>query len=156
MIDITESVQVALRLGRLVPPGELNKALRSLGFRLYYDVYGLPRASGEPWQSEVVIDVQLYRDGARVDAQDACDQVVLIYPFATVPTPCIDVFTAKAEAASNELGGELLLDGKRTSPSELNEFLVGLASDLMREWGEEPGSEEVTRIIESNYGPENH
>lgn len=152
--DFCEEIAVELRLGRLVPPGELNRQFKTAGFKLYYDVYAMPRPDPSPhpkWQSEHSVDVELSVGTEEVDAQEFCDTIRLAYPLATIDSSLIDHFLETVAEVRSRLGGELWRDGEKITLSELSECLTDAVSKLLTEWGEEPGSKDLRVMIMNSY-----
>lgn len=148
-----EEVSLELRLGRIVRPGEVNRCLRSLGFRLHYDVYSKPRPDHDahpPWQSDTLVEVELLRDSTEVDAQEGCDTVCMVYPLATLPSSMIAPFLDAVQDVSRCLGGRVCLQGVAVEREGQLRHLTECVSHLMEEWGEEPGSESLVLMIEND------
>ena len=99
---------VELKLGRVCQPGEMNRVLKKLGFKLYYDVYALPRKDEYPdWQSDTFVSVTMLLAGEEVDAQEACDQVNMTYPLATIDSSFIGEFVRAVISVKAMLSGTL-------------------------------------------------
>ncbi len=132
--------------------GKLNRLLKGLGAKLHYDVYSFERSDEIPiWQSESFVYVSLFYEGAEVDAQDTSDSMELSYPLATIGTEYIVKFAEVMEQVSKELEGQSLLNGVAINKEGFIAHCDELATELMQEWGEEPGSETLRILIESNY-----
>ncbi|MBT9556714.1 MAG: hypothetical protein IV100_11840 [Myxococcales bacterium] len=154
--DFYEEIPVELHLGREASPGEINRVLRSLGFRLHYDVYALPRPGPGPhpnWQSENVVEVEMIRAGVEVDAQDPCDTIRMIYPLATIDSPLIDTFLKALHDVSEAFGCALRLDGSTVELDDVSNYLTDCVSQLLQKWGEEPGSKSLRAMIMENLRP---
>lgn len=152
--DFCEEVSVNLRFNRTVSPGEVNRQLKATGFRLYYDVYSMPRPDPAPhpeWQSDHSIAVDLLMDEDEVDAQESCNALRLAYPLATIDSALIDHFLSKVHEVQARLGGELRRNDQVTNLSELSRCLTDAVSRLLVEWGEEPGSKDLRLMIENSY-----
>ena len=143
---------VELKLGRVCQPGEINRVFKKLGFKLYYDVYALPRKDECPdWQSDTFVNVSLLMAGAEVDAQEDCDQINLSYPLATIDSSFISEFVRVVISVKAILSGTLYHRGSIIEdPASLLVYFEECVSDLMRTWGEEPSSREVVVLIETN------
>ena len=150
-IGFHEQVVVTLDFERALTPGETNRQLRTLGFTLHYDVYSMGRPDPPPhpnWQSEILVNIDMVRDGDEVDAQDAADAIRLRYPLARLDSPMMDRFVEVVEAVQARFGGKLYIDGKVVNCAAISAMLTACASELMQEWGEEPGSEILAMMIE--------
>jgi len=96
-------------LNRVVSPGEVNRILKGLGFKLYYDCYDFPRPDPKPhpnWQSESLAAVSMYRNGEEVDAQEECDEIRIGYLLATLDSALIDPYLALLDKLRDALGGQ--------------------------------------------------
>ncbi|MCG7928912.1 MAG: hypothetical protein N0E44_02535 [Candidatus Thiodiazotropha lotti] len=145
-------VSVFVVLGKQYSSGEINRIMKESGATLHYDVYGFERAEKGPvWQSESYIYVALFCDGNEVDAQESVDKIELQYPMATIGSEYISKFADTVVNLSSQFDVDLILDGKPIDKSELIAHCENLATELMREWGEEPGSETLRILIEQNY-----
>jgi len=143
---------IRLKLGRVVTPGELNRVLKGLKFKLFYDVYGMESCDGEDWQSETYVDVEILFRGDETDAQGECDELRLAYPLARVDSSYIEKFADLCEVLKLKLGGELFLNNDKTNHKGILDYFTQCVSELMEEWGEEPGSKGLAFLIESSYG----
>lgn len=131
--------------------GELNAAMKSVGMDLYYDVYAMPR-DGEvaEWQSETYANVDLYLGGKSADAQEGCDLIVVSYPLATIDSSYISRFGELIVAVSGAVCGRIEYDGKPMGRDAVIDVLTQCATDVMENWGEEPGSKELRVLIETS------
>lgn len=148
-----ERVAVAIRLVRTVSPGELNRHLKALGFTLDYDVYSMPRPESDTqpnWQARQLAFVYLSKDENEVDAQDECDTVELRYPLATIDSALVEPFLRTLESTHTRLGGDLVMNGAPTTIEAVSEHITQYISDLLENWGEEPGSKNLRRMIMEN------
>lgn len=148
--DFFEEIPIELRLGREASPGEVNRALRSLGFHLNYDVYSLARPGSGPhpkWQSENIAEVELLRNGKEVDAQDPCDTIRFIYPLATIDSSMINPFVKAVSDTMSTLRCSLFHDNIAIDVDTLSQHLTKCATDLLQKWGEEPGSKTLRLMI---------
>ena len=144
--------KISLKFERTVESGELNRVLRSLGFKLFYDVYGMERKDkSEDWQSETYMDIETLYSGELVDAQDNCNELFLVYPLATIDSSFIELFANLTGEIKNKLGGKLTFEGKEVSPNDIVDIFTGYVTELMNEWGEEPGSMSLSIMIEREY-----
>jgi hypothetical protein len=149
--EFHEEKLVTVRLAGRCTAGAGNIAFRKLGFNLHYDVYAFAASHAEPWQSDQIADVDLYFDGAEVDAQDDFDQVVMRYLLASRPSSDIDLFLDLVEKVSSEFGGTLEYAGREMTKSDVRGEFVSCVDSLLKEWGEEPGAESLAMMIEENY-----
>lgn len=144
---------VELDLISKISPGYINRILREMGAILDYDVYSFPRKDNHPiWQSESYAYVDLYINGNRVDAQDEVDRLKLIYPMATIPTQFITRFVEVTIELSDRLNVTPKFEDQKVDMSGLTKIFDKIVSELMTTWGEEPGSESLAILIESNFG----
>lgn len=151
--SLFEEIPVELVLNEQIPPGRLNRILKELGATLHYDVYGFARSGKHPiWQSEDFASVDLFIAGERADAQDGADKIVLSYPMATIPSSYINQFLDLAFALAERLETPVLLSGKPIDRDALLAEFDEAVGRLMSEWGEEPGSESLAIMIETQYG----
>lgn len=142
-------VSVHLDLPRRLTPGELNRVMKEAGATLHYDVYSFDRDDTVPmWQSESYVDVVLEADGAEVDAQDAVDHAVLEYPLATIGAEYMSRFADTAFDLASRLGADVRLDAQPVDRAALLAHFESLSSELLSEWGEEPGSKSLRMLIE--------
>ena len=147
-----QTVEVELVLPSIVQPGRSNRLFKELGAYLNYDVYSFKRkAAGPEWQSESFIHVHLFLNGEKVDAQDSIDRVVLRYPLATIGSEYISEFANQACTIAKVFCSAIKLFGVEVTDAELIAYCESCVSDLMENFGEEPGSRNLAILIESNY-----
>lgn len=145
-------VSVFLELGERYSSGAINRIMKETGATLHYDVYSFERAEKGPvWQSESYVYIALFCDENEVDAQDSADKIELQYPMATISSEFILKFVDVAVDLSSQFNASLTFDGKPIGRSELVSYCEGLATSLMSEWGEEPGSKSIRVLIEQHY-----
>ena len=60
-------------------------------------------------------------------------------------------FADAAVSLASKFDASLLFDGKAIDRNALLAHCEGLATELMNEWGEEPGSENLRVLIEQHY-----
>jgi len=145
-------VSIDIGLDRQYSAGEINRILKELGATLHYDVYGFERLKKGPiWQSESYVYVVLFCNNEEVDAQNAIDKIELQYPLATIGTEYISKFVDVAIKLGERFNSRTLLNGTPVDKNKLTSYCDGLVSDLMKEWGEEPGSETLRMLIEQDY-----
>ena len=142
-------VQVILK--EVNSAGQVNRILKSAGAKLFYDVYGFERADIAPeWQSECFADVHLYLDGETVDARDSVDRVDLIYPMASIGTEYIQKFCTLVDDIALRFEATAKVDGNEISGRDLLSYLDVVATQIMTDWGEEPGSKALAILIETS------
>lgn len=145
-------VSVFVELGKQYSSGEINRIMKEAGATLHYDVYGFERVEKGPvWQSESYIYVALFCDGNEVDAQESVDKIEFQYPMATIGAEYISKFTDIVVNLASEFNANILLNGIVIDKSALIAHCESLVTELMSEWGEEPGSETLRILIEQNY-----
>jgi hypothetical protein len=105
----------------------------------------------EAWQSETITDVSLFRDDEESDAQKDFDRIALGYLLATRPSSDIDVFLALVERVLAAFQGRLVYNGQPVTLVEIRKEFASCVDFLMKEWGEEPGSESLAIMIQENY-----
>ncbi len=155
MIDdqFHQIVSVVIPFGRVHSSGEVNRIFKTLGATLHYDVYGFDRLEKGPvWQSESYAYTVLFCQGNEVDAQEQSDSVELQYPLATIGSEYIENFAELTERVAAAFNTKAILDGKPVDKQSIISWCESLTSNLMSEWGEEPGSQTLRILIESNYG----
>ena len=143
---------IKLTLGRTVEAGEINRIFKELGLRLYYDVYAMDRENkGDNWQSTSYLMVSMYKEGVSVNVQDSCDELILSYPLATIDSCYINKFANLVENIKNKLKGNLFFeDSEINSKQDIINCFTKFVTDLLDNWGEEPGSKDLTIMIENN------
>ncbi|KZM42190.1 hypothetical protein OA92_13410 [Marinomonas sp. SBI22] len=154
MIDdpFHQSVSVFIDFDKTYSSGQLNRKLKELGATLYYDVYSFKRKDKGPiWQSESLIYVVTFYDDKEVDAQDSSNRLELKYPLATLGADQITMFAKVAGNVADSFGVKPLLDGLEVTEGEIIQHCEDLVTDLMEQWGEEPGSKTLRIFIESQY-----
>lgn len=149
--ELYETESFSIDIGRAISPGKGNRFFRELGAKLHYDVYAFPATSAENWQSETLLAVALFRGNDEVDAQDEFDTIELTYFFATRPSSDQQMALDVVEKTASQFGGRL---SNRQTDYDRQKVLKRWdeqSGELLREWGEEPGSFELRRMIEENY-----
>lgn len=147
-----EQVVFRLKLNEVVSAGLLNRRLKGLGARLYYDVYSFDRDDKVPdWQSNHYLDIALLYHNKEVYAQDNVDEILLRYPFATVGSEYIQIAVDTMMDIAKSFNAPLILNGNIVLKEEAVCYLDGLTTKLLDEWGEEPGSEAINIMIENLY-----
>lgn len=149
--ELYETEVFSIRLNSEISPGEGNRLLRELGAVLHCDVYDFPAESTESWQSESLLAVTLLRSDGEVDAQEAFDAIELTYFFATRPSSDQQSALDLMENIAARFGGRIINQNRNYDRQAVLERWDQQSSELLREWGEEPGSFELRRMIEENY-----
>lgn len=149
--ELHEEKSVTILLDDLCTAGQGNILLRGLGFTLYYDVYSFDARQSEPWQSETIASVFLFHDDVESDAQDDFNRLSLSYLLASRPSSDIDVFLALVERVATAFQGRLVYNGRPATVVDIRKDFVFCVDFLLKEWGEEPGSESLRIMIEENH-----
>lgn len=149
--ELHESKQVEIILPKVISAGEANRLFRELGATLDYDAYSFYAENPEPWQDDCVLSVDLLKNSIEVDAQDDFDQINAIYLFASNPscnqTEALNIIEKMIVAFNGKAkyeGYPFTRDNVQTDWDSCNDY-------LLKEWGEEPGSESLQIMIEENY-----
>ncbi len=149
--ELYETEVFSIKLRGEVEPGKGNRVFRELGATLYYDVYGFPAKSAENWQSDSLLAVRLLRSNVEVSAHEAFDTVELTYFFATSPSSVQQSALDLVENTAAQFGGRITYRDTDYDREGVLDHWDQQSSELLREWGEEPGSFELRRMIEENY-----
>jgi hypothetical protein len=145
-------VTVELELDKQYSAGEINRILKESGATLHYDVYGFERADKGPiWQSESYIYVALFCDGNEVDAHATVDKIEFQYPMATIGSEYISRFVDTVTTLASIFNVRIQVGGSHIDKKHLISHCEDIVTELMSEWGEEPGSETLRMLIEQNY-----
>ncbi|PSV99568.1 hypothetical protein [Photobacterium lipolyticum] len=149
--ELHEEKEIVILLPELMAAGKGNRIFRELGAKLHYDVYNFPATSNEVWQSESILHIVLLKNGSEVDAQDDFDEIRANYLLAT--RPCSDQSVALSLIAKIVTGfeGVASYGGKPFSNDLVQADWDSCNDYLLKEWGEEPGSKSLRRMIEENY-----
>ena len=149
--ELHESKKIDISLSETIGAGKGNRLFRELGATLHYDVYSFEASENEIWQSESILDIKLRRDGIEVDAQDDFNQIIVIYLLASRPSSdqtralnLVSRIISTFNGNASYLGHPFSIDSVQGDWDEANGF-------LLKEWGEEPGSESLRRMIEENH-----
>ena len=149
--ELHEEKEIIILLPTAMEAGKGNRFFRELGATLYYDVYGFEAATNEVWQSESILHVELLRGGAEVDAQEDFDEIHIRFPLATRPSsdqsPALELL-AKVIA---KFDGVATYQGTPFSQQSVQADWDACNNYLLKEWGEEPGSQSLRRMIEENH-----
>ncbi|MEZ5442503.1 MAG: hypothetical protein R3F15_13585 [Lysobacterales bacterium] len=131
--------------------GELNIVMQSLGMVLYYDVYALPCPErGEPWQSETIANIDTIIGGEVADARDGCEKMLVSYPLATLSSSYVGRFIDTLFALAGAVSGRVERSEAKIDREAARLIIGDCISELLEEWGEEPGSKELRILIESS------
>ena len=145
-----QMVSVLFPLDRALSPGAVNRVMKSLGATLHYDVYGFDRDDEHPiWQSGSYVYVSLLREGKEVNAQDDCDAIELRYPLATVSSEYVSRFVDVVNKLESQLAVKPRIGGHVVNGDLVASHCEALVTELMQEWGEEPGSKQMRVLIET-------
>ncbi len=149
--ELHEEKEIIISLCKTIEAGKANRLFRELGAELHYDVYDFPAASYEGWQSESLLHVSLFCNGKEVDAQDNFNGISLAFPFAVRPSSdqkkalnLISQVIAKFNGVATYQEQEYSVSLVQTDWDLCNDF-------LLKEWGEEPGSQSLAIMIAENY-----
>ena len=146
-----QEVTVQIGLNNSISAGHLNREMKSACATLFYDVYGFQRTDTVPeWQSECFADVYLYLNGKSVDALGAVDRIDLAYPMATIGTEHINSFCTLVNQVAKRFGASVEVNGEVVTEPELLAHLDAIATQILMDWGEEPGSRSLAILIEAS------
>ncbi len=147
-----QQVKIHLPCQKAIESGQMNRIMKELGAKLYYDTYAFPRFENGPnWQSETYAGVHLFYDGSEVSAQDSIDTILLVYPLATIGSEYMVPFVKLTKKLASAFDCKLVLNDSLVSSKDILLHCEKLASDLMQNWGEEPGSKYLRILIEEQY-----
>jgi hypothetical protein len=149
--ELHEEKTVELELGETISSGRANRLFKELGATLYYDVYSFEATENEDWQSESLLDVALYKNANEVDAQDDFNRIVLSYPFAVRPSSDQSKVIELIERVIAAFEAKAFYQNSLFDPEKLQEDWDSCNTFLLKEWGEEPGSMGLARMIHENY-----
>jgi hypothetical protein len=148
--ELHEEKDVLVSLPRTVEAGKANRLFKELGATLHYDIYAFPATKYENWQSQSLLHVTLLNNGTEIDAQENFNAMSLVYPFAVRPSSdqsralnLIKEIIGKFNAIATYQGKEFSVNSVQSDWDLCNDF-------LLKEWGEEPGSKELARMICEN------
>lgn len=148
--ELHEEKKISISLPELVQAGMGNRLLRELGATLHYDVYSFEAEQAEIWQSDALLDIEIRRDGVEVDAQEDFNEIIVIYPLSIRPSSdqqkaleLISKIVSKFNGKACYKGQPFVIEIVQNDWDSCNDY-------LLKEWGEEPGSESLRRMIEEN------
>lgn len=149
--DLHESKVINISLPEAVEAGKGNRLFRELGAILHYDVYSFETSENELWQVESILYIELRQDEVKVDAQENFNWISIIYLLATSPSSdqskalsLIEQIVSAFNGSASYFGQPFTIDSVQTDWDKSNDF-------LLKEWGEEPGSESLRRMIEEAH-----
>ena len=149
--ELHEVKEVIASLASAMDAGKGNRLFRELGATLHYDVYGFNALKNEIWQSESVLNISLLLNGVEVDAQEDFDEIRMAFPLATRPSsdqsPALELMGTIIHA----FGATATYQGEAYSTQAVQDDWDACTSYLLKEWGEEPGSESLRRMIEESH-----
>ena len=149
--DLHEEKKIIIKLPAVLEAGKANRLFRELGATLHYDVYSFDARSREVWQSNSILHFHLLKEGVEVDAQDNFDEVHICYPLATRPTSDQSLALELVSKIISKLDGSAFYQGQMFSAEFVQDDWDQCNKFLLKEWGEEPGSQSLRRMIEENH-----
>jgi hypothetical protein len=148
--DLHEEKSLEIALPTRVNAGAGNRKLREIGATLYYDVYAFDAPDAREWQSETLLDLDLFLDESEVDAQEDFNRIVAKYPFASRPSSDQAIAIELVYQIADSFDATVRYNGVPMSPRDVQADWDTCSDYLMKEWGEEPGSQELARMIHEN------
>ena len=149
--ELHELKEIEITLPETIDTGKANRLFRELGATLFYDVYAFEAEETEIWQSESLLCITLSKDGIKVDAQDDFNHITAEYLLATRPSndqlKALNLITkiiSKFNGTATYQGAPFNKDTVQKDWDNCNNY-------LLKEWGEQPGSESLRVMIEENY-----
>lgn len=133
---------------------ELIPVFKQCGFTFHDDVVSLDRKGRvPPWQHPSIVEVEVQRSGEEVFGfeEEEWDTIQLKYLFASLPFELVDEFVESVMAVSNQLGITPTRHGKEVSADGLRLAFAELREELIREAGDDAGSEGLAIFIHSTY-----
>jgi len=149
--ELHETKKFIVKLPEKVQAGKANRLFREIGATLHYDVYSFKADHSEPWQSDSLLNIDLKLNNNEVDAQDDFDQIDVVYMFAYRPSSDQTKSIGLLEKIIDTFGGSCTYDGELFDYDRVQKDWDSANDFLMKEWGEEPGSESLRIMIEENY-----
>ncbi len=146
-----EEKKIIIELPAEIEAGKGNRLLRELGATLHYDIYGFDAKFSEVWQSDSILHLHLFKEGIEVDAQDNFDEIHICYPLATRPSSDQPPTLELMSKIIGTFGGLASYQGQSFSAQTVLDDWDKCNSFLLKEWGEEPGSHSLRRMIEENH-----
>ncbi|MFL0801207.1 MAG: hypothetical protein K6L80_12200 [Agarilytica sp.] len=93
----------------------------------------------------------LFKNNEEVDAQDDFNKVILSYPFAVRPSSDQDNAITLIHNVIAAFKAEAFYQNEQFDPNKVQEDWDLCNTFLLKEWGEEPGSMGLARMIHENY-----
>jgi hypothetical protein len=147
-----EFVEFKSVLPKRIP--ELVPVFRSCGFTFHDDVVSVVRKGRvPPWQHSSVVEVVVQRNGEEIFGfeQGEWDTIRLEYLFASLPFDLVDEFLYVVTAIADKLGIPPTFRGERVAPIDVKRRFLEAREDLIRETGEDAGSERLAILIHATY-----
>ncbi|WP_295890640.1 hypothetical protein [uncultured Vibrio sp.] len=149
--ELHEEKSIVIKLEMEISAGKANRLFKELGATLHYDVYSFDIDEFEIWQSESLLNITLKNNGVEVDGQENFNEIIASYPFASRPSSdqskaldLVSKLTEVFEATAFYNCIQFSMEVVQSDWDNCNDF-------LLKEWGEEPGSESLRIMIEENY-----
>ena len=149
--ELHEEKTIDLVLKETIPPGKANRLFKELGATLHYDVYSFEASENEDWQSESLLDVTLCNNENEVDAQEDFNKIRLSYPFAVRPSSDQGKAIVLIQKVMEVFEANAFYQNRQFDPQKIQDDWDECNSFLLKEWGEEPGSFGLARMISENY-----
>ncbi|KJG03924.1 hypothetical protein UB33_21635 [Photobacterium angustum] len=149
--ELHEEKEINIALPEPMGAGKGNRLFRELGAKLHYDVYDFAAASSENWQSESLLHVKLKFNGKEVDAQENFNLISLAYPFAVRPSSDQQKALNLISKIISKFNGNATYQDQEFSVSTVQSDWDLCNDFLLKEWGEEPGSQSLAIMIQENY-----
>ncbi len=149
--DLHEEKEIIVNLSSRISAGTGNRYFRELGATLYTDVYAFDAPDYENWQSETLLQMELYLAGEEVDAHEDFDEIHISYLLASRPSSDQSKVLWLVSKIIKKFDGSGTYKNKPFSPELVQEDWDACNEYLLKEWGEEPGSMGLARMIDENY-----
>jgi len=147
-----ESVELRSVTPRSV--AELVPVFRASGFTFHDDVVSLDRKGRvPPWQHPTIVEVEVQWNGEEVFGfeEGKWDSIQLKYLFASLPFELADEFVESVMALAERIGITPTHHGKEVTANDLRLAFAAAREELIRETGDDAGSEELAIFIHSTY-----
>lgn len=151
--ELHEQKEIKIELRESLSAGKVNRLFRELGATLHYDVYSFdtPKSEAQIWQSESYLYIRLLKNNHEVDAQEDIDKIIVLYPFATRPSSDQALVLEIVQKVALAFDGKASYKNESFDPIKVQTDWDYCNDFLLKEWGEEPGSESLRIMIEENY-----
>lgn len=149
--ELHELKEIEIALPETIDSGKANRLFRELGATLFYDVYAFEAENSEIWQSESLLSIRLLNGGFEVDAQNDFDNISVGYLLATRPSGDQQKALILIANIISVFGGVATYQTEPFDQRVIQADWDRCNSYLLKEWGEEPGSESLRIMIEENY-----